>query len=100
MAVIDDVEAKLNEVADRLPSVGATAKLDLAPEGVIFVDARSAPATITRADRTADCTITVEPDVMAQVVDGSLNPMFAFMTGKIKVDGSLAVAQKLTELFS
>ena len=100
MAAIDDVESKLREVADRLSAVDATIKLDLAREGVLFVDATHSPATIDRDDRDADCTITADPDMMAQIVEGSLNPMFAFMSGKLRVDGSLAVAQRLTELFT
>jgi putative sterol carrier protein len=100
MAAIDDVEAKLREVADRLGAVDAKIKLDLSPDGIIFVDATKSPATIDRSDGEADCTITTDADMMAQIVDGSVNPMFAFMSGKLKVDGSLGVAQKLTELFS
>jgi putative sterol carrier protein len=100
MAAIDDVEAKLTEVADRLPAVDAKVKLDLSPEGILLVDATQSPATISRGDGEADCTITADADMMAQIVDGSVNPMFAFMSGKLKVDGSLGVAQKLTELFT
>jgi putative sterol carrier protein len=100
MAAIDEVEARLKGVADRLPQVDAKIKLDLSPEGVIFVDATQSPAVISRGDGQADCTITAEPDMMEQIVDGTVNPMFAYTSGKLSVDGSLAVAQKLTELFS
>lgn len=101
MAAIDEVEAKLQEVLDRLPAVDAKVKLDLSPDGVILVDATQSPATISRvaADAGADCTIVADADLMAQIVEGSVNPMFAFATGKLKVEGSLGVAQKLTELF-
>jgi len=100
MAAIDDVEAKLREIADRLPAVDAKVRLDLSPEGVILVDATQSPATLSRSDGDADCTIVSDADLMAQIVEGSVNPMFAFASGKLKVDGSLAVAQKLTELFA
>jgi putative sterol carrier protein len=100
MTAIDEVQAKLSEVADRLSAVDARVKLDLSPEGVLLVDATQSPAAISRTDGDAECTITAEPDMMAQIIDGSVNPMFAFMSGKLKVDGSLGVAQRLTELFS
>ena len=100
MAALDDVEKTLNTMTDKLSALDARVKLDLSPDGILIVDGTTSPATITRGDGEADCTITATPDVLEQIVGGSLNPMFAFMSGSIKVDGSLAIAQKLTEAFS
>jgi len=100
VAAIDDVEMRLQEVAERLSAIGAKVKLDLSGEGMLLVDGTRSPATISRGDGDADCTIAADPDMMAQIIDGSVNPMFAYMSGKLKVDGSVAVAQRLTELFT
>jgi putative sterol carrier protein len=100
MAAIDDVEGKLREVADRLSGIDAKVKLDLSPDGIIMIDGSQSPATVARGDGDADCTIITDADMMAQIVDGSVNPMFAFMSGKLKVDGSIGIAQKLTELLA
>jgi putative sterol carrier protein len=100
MAVLDDVETKLKGLADKLPGLDAKVKLDLSPDGILLIDATQSPATLTRGDGEADCTITTTAEMMDQIVSGAVNPMFAFMSGSLKVDGSLAVAQKLTEVFS
>ena len=38
-------------------------------------------------------------DDFQALISGNLNPMSAFMSGKIKVDGDMGVAMKLQSLF-
>ena len=47
----------------------------------------------------ADVTIKVSDDNLVLLADGKLNPMQAFMQGKIKVTGQIALAQKLDTVF-
>ena len=47
----------------------------------------------------ADTTITISEDDFEQLVAGELNPMTAFMTGKLKVKGDMGAAMKLQKLF-
>ena len=47
----------------------------------------------------AGCTITVDDDDFVGLVNGSLDSMKAFMTGKIKVKGNVMLATKLETLF-
>lgn len=42
-----------------------------------------------------DVTIRVSDDNLVKLMRGELNPMTAFMTGKLKVDGNVMLAQKL-----
>jgi putative sterol carrier protein len=100
MAALDDVESKLKSMADKLPDLGAKVKLDLSPDGILLIDGTQSPATLSRTDGDADCTITTSAEMMEQIVSGAVNPMFAFMSGSLKVDGSLGIAQKLTEVLS
>lgn len=47
----------------------------------------------------ADCTLTLTDDDLAQLVDGQLDAMKAFMSGRLKVAGNVMLAQKLKNLF-
>lgn len=49
-----------------------------------------------RADR-ADVTVKVSDDNLLKLFRGEINPMVAMMTGKVKVSGNLALAQRLIQ---
>ena len=42
-----------------------------------------------------DVTIRVSDDNLIRLMKGELNPMSAFMTGKLKIDGNVMLAQRL-----
>jgi putative sterol carrier protein len=44
-------------------------------------------------------TITMADDDLIKMFKGELNGMMAFMTGKLKVDGDLMMAQRMASLF-
>ena len=46
----------------------------------------------------ADCTITISQSDFAAMVNGKLNGMSAFMSGKMKIKGNMALAQKFQTL--
>jgi putative sterol carrier protein len=41
----------------------------------------------------------MKEQTLLRLIDGKQNPATAFMTGKIKVDGNMALALKLQQLF-
>lgn len=47
----------------------------------------------------SDIAVTMDDDDLVAMMKGELNGMTAFMTGKLKVDGDLLLAQRLTSLF-
>ncbi len=49
-----------------------------------------------RTDR-ADVTVKVSDDNLLKLFRGEINPMVAMMTGKVKVTGNLALAQRLIQ---
>lgn len=47
----------------------------------------------------ASCTIVAKAAHFEEILDGRRNPMTAFMTGKLKVQGDMAAATQLKEIF-
>jgi putative sterol carrier protein len=74
-------------------------RFDIAGAGSwrVGVDDGSLDVEEGRAD--ADCVIAMKEDVFLRLLRGEQNPVSAFMLGRIKVDGDMALALKLKELF-
>lgn len=77
---------------------GATVKFNLGEDGVIFVDGVSNPNTVSNDDADADCTIVISMKNFKKLLAGDLNPATAFMMRKIKVEGDMGIAMKLSNV--
>ncbi len=75
-----------------------TVKFDFGSAGKLFLDGPNAKAS--NADAPADATVNVEWEDFLSLLQGSLDPMTAFMQSKVKVAGDMSVAMKLQQLFS
>lgn len=78
--------------------LGAVLKFDCGADGVVVIDGRAEPNTVDNVDRDADCTIAITLDNLGALVDGELDPVTGFMSGRFKVAGDMAVAMKLQRL--
>lgn len=47
-----------------------------------------------------DVAFTAKADVFKKIVSGDMDPVFAFTTGKLKVDGSIETALKLKDVLA
>lgn len=68
-------------------------------EGVIHLDDSVSPAIVENVAKEVPCTIKISLENFEKMLGGSMNPMMAFMTGKMKIDGDKGVAMKLASLF-
>lgn len=68
-------------------------------EGSIHLDDTVSPTLVSNEEKNAACTIKLTLSNFEKLMDGSLNPMMAFMAGKMKIEGDKGVAMKLSSLF-
>lgn len=68
-------------------------------EGTLFIDSKSVPNVVSNQDLDADCTFEVSTKNALKLIDGDLNAMMAYMTGKLKIHGDMTVAMRIAETF-
>ena len=75
--------------------LNATLKFDCGADGVIYLDAKAVPNTVSNENKDADCTIAITLANLESLLTGELEPTTGFMMGKFKVSGDMSVALKL-----
>ncbi len=93
-------ESILNGIKERArnaSALGNTLKFDFGDEQ-IFLDGTGGENAVSTEDKDADCTVRIAREDFESILKGDLNPMSAFMSGKIKVQGDMGVAMKLQSL--
>ncbi|MFO1394195.1 MAG: SCP2 sterol-binding domain-containing protein [Steroidobacteraceae bacterium] len=73
----------------------AVLKFDCGADGVIVIDGKSVPNSVSNQDREADCTIAITTENLSALLAGELEPVTGFMTGRFTVSGDMSVAMKL-----
>jgi putative sterol carrier protein len=90
----------LRKQASRNVKLGYRVKF-LIDDDVIFWDGTESSPDIGNADKgEADTTIKISAENLEKLMTGSLDPTMAYMTGKLKVEGKMGVALKLTSMFA
>lgn len=69
----------------------STAKFVVEGEGSIVIDGEGVRA----GDDDAEVTLTADAETFRGILEGDVNPTMAFMTGKLKIDGSMGLAMQL-----
>ncbi|WCR09245.1 SCP2 sterol-binding domain-containing protein [Paracoccus stylophorae] len=90
------VNAAVEKLNEKIGSFESTAKFVIEDEGSIMIDESGARA----ADDEAEVTLHASRDTFEGILDGSVNPATAFMTGKLKIDGDMGTAMKLGQALS
>jgi len=75
--------------------LAATLKFDCGADGVIYVDGKSTPNTVSNNTGEADCTVGITLENLNAMLTGDLEPATGFMMGKLKVTGDMSVAMRL-----
>jgi len=87
----DVIDKAVERLGRKLSGFDGTARFVLKDEGTIYVDANG----VREGDGPADVTLTATVEDFRALLEGRLKPTTAFMTGRLKVDGSMPMAMKL-----
>jgi putative sterol carrier protein len=87
-------EALRAKVGDN-SGLGAVLKFDCGADGIVVIDGKATPNTVSNEDREADCTVSITRENLEELLTGGLDPITGFMTGKFTVAGDMSVAMKL-----
>ncbi|MEO1908925.1 MAG: SCP2 sterol-binding domain-containing protein [Paracoccus sp. (in: a-proteobacteria)] len=92
----DVVNAAVRKLSEKIDSFDSTAKFVIEDEGAIMID----ESGVRAGDEESEVTLTANRDTFEGILNGDINPATAFMTGKLKVDGSMGVAMQLGQKLS
>ena len=97
----------LTKVRDIAASADASGKDFLAVQvnltgaegGVFYVEVKDGKINVEPYEYTdRNCAVTMNIDDFNKLIDGKLDPVFAFTTGKLKVDGDIGKALEFSKL--
>lgn len=93
----DMIDKAVTALSDRMDGdFDGSAKFVIPGEGAIMIDGGG----IRAEDGEADVTLTADVETFRAILDGSLSPTAAFMTGKLTVEGDMGMAMKLGTVLS
>lgn len=98
MADLAQVTERIRQAVGENSGLGKTVKLDFGGDGKIFIDGASSPNAVTNEDKPADAVVQIGWDDFIALSQGQLDPMMAFMQGKMKIQGDMMLAQRLAPL--
>ena len=93
---LESMTETLRRRAAQSPQLGYKVRFDLGEDGLIFWDGTATPPAISNEDSEADTTIRLSAENFEKLMNGALDPTMAFMLGKLKVEGKMGVAMKLS----
>ena len=74
----------------------SSVKFKIENEGSIVVDSEG----VRVSDEETDCTLIASLDVFIKILDGDINATEAYMTGSLKVEGSMSAAMELSGILA
>ena len=83
----------------RARGITASYRFDVGRAGSWHVAVDDGKVSVTESDAHADCVIRASEENLLRIVRGELNPVTAYMTGRVRVEGDLSLATRLRDLF-
>ncbi|MGN0932522.1 SCP2 sterol-binding domain-containing protein [Falsigemmobacter intermedius] len=93
-AILEAVVAELSQ--KDTSGYNGSAKFEIEGEGSVYLDADG----VRISDEEADVTLKASLETFRGLFEGDVNPTMAFMTGKLKIDGSMGRAMALASVLS
>lgn len=101
--IFNDMQKRMDANPAKLTGIKGVFQFDLsgADSGVHSIAIADGKAAVSEgASASADITITMASNDFADMVEGRLDPMAAFMGGKLKVKGDMMLAMQLQSLLT
>jgi len=98
MSDLATITDKIRTALGENSGLGKIVKVNFGSDGLILINAAIVPNQVTNSDGEADATINMAMDDFVAMAKGQLDPMMAFMSGKLKIEGDMMLAQKLAPL--
>ncbi len=95
---LEEITKAVTERVGTDSGLGASIKFAFEDESCVFVDASKVPNEVSNENNDADCTIRISIEDFQTMMAGELDATMAYMTGKLKVEGDMAVAMKLSSV--
>ena len=83
----------------RTRGTNASYRFDVEDVGSWRVEVNDGDVDVRESDAPADCVIRAREEVFLRLVRGEQDPLMAYMLGKVKVEGDVALARRLRDLF-
>lgn len=97
--MIETLAAQLQALAQANPLSGIVVQFELG-ENSLFLDTRGDVPNVTTVDIGEPQTLmTLSTDDFAEMLSGRLDPVKAFMGGRMKIEGDMMIAMKLANSF-
>jgi putative sterol carrier protein len=97
--MLEELTNRVRTMVDGHDAVGFDVKFDLGDAGSIFVAGTQAPMLVSNDGGDAETTFHISAADFDSMLKGSLQPVMAYMQGKLKINGDLSQAMKLTSFF-
>ena len=80
--------------------LGSVVKFDFGDQGSVILDATQVPNTVSTEGADPDCTMIISIENFMAMAEGSLDGVAAFMTGRLKIEGEMGIAMKLSAILT
>ena len=92
------LEKAVEAINDKMAGAafGSSVKFKIEDEGSIVVDGEG----VRVSDEETDCTLIASLEVFTKILDGDMNATEAYMTGSLKVEGSMSAAMELSSILA
>jgi putative sterol carrier protein len=97
----EKIAKKLADKPELSKAVNAVYQFNIEGDGggTWTVDLTKEPGCVSAGpSEAAKCTVSAKAPDFVNIISGKMNPNMAFMSGKIKVKGDMALAMKLTKI--
>jgi putative sterol carrier protein len=94
---IETILSTIQKMAEGKSPLGSTLKLNFG-DSQIVIDGTGDVNSVSSEDMEAACTVDISMGDFESMISGELNPMTAFMGGKMKVSGDMSIAMKLQNI--